>query len=491
MKKMILGMFKTAAVLTLMFVVLLSATASVPIASTVTVGMAAMSAIYHVSAFYSERNYALTAPVVPAFTVKTQVEKDAMDSDAYDKYVTEERDYNKAVMSLEVYNQIEAYKTADATKNAGVIADLTKKFETIATEHVGAQLAWKQFKEQSSKGFRQEENAVHKWITENAGKIKELRTAGSGFIELKVVGPMEIASASLPVAAPNLVGVQQAPPTSINLRGTIAEGLVTTIPTSLAQLAYTETVPKDGNYGFVAEKGTKPQIDFKIETRYASPYKVAAHMVLTDESVNDIPNLQAIATNFLKKKHDIKKENGILFGTGASAEIPKGATVYARAFSAGPLANTVATPNMMDVINACITDIYTTHNYTDETPYFANVAMMHPVDFFSEFVAAKDANGLPLYPMATLFNRVVIGGVTIIPFEDITAGKIFVADLSKYNISRWEGYTVKIGWINDQLITNQFTMVGESRFHAFVKKLDEQAFIYDTIATVKAAIAST
>jgi len=81
--------------------------------------------------------------------------------------------------------------------------------------------------------------------------------------------------------------------------------------------------------------------------------------------------------------------------------------------------------------------------------------------------------------------------VTIIPFEDITAGKIFVADLSKYNISRWEGYTVKIGWINDQLITNQFTMVGESRFHAFVKKLDEQAFIYDTIATVKAAIAST
>jgi hypothetical protein len=50
------------------------------------------------------------------------------------------------------------------------------------------------------------------------------------------------------------------------------------------------------------------------------------------------------------------------------------------------------------------------------------------------------------------------------------------------------GYTVKIGWINDDFIKNQFCIVGESRFHAFVKKLDEQAFIYDTIATIKTAI---
>jgi hypothetical protein len=37
-------------------------------------------------------------------------------------------------------------------------------------------------------------------------------------------------------------------------------------------------------------------------------------------------------------------------------------------------------------------------------------------------------------------------------------------------------------------IKNQFVILGESRFHAFVKKLDEQAFIYDTIATIKSAI---
>jgi hypothetical protein len=176
------------------------------------------------------------------------------------------------------------------------------------------------------------------------------------------------------------------------------------------------------------------------------------------------------------------------FGDGVSTN-PKCATVYGRSFAAGDLANSVATPNFMDVVNACITDIYTTHNFVDEIPYMPSLVMISPTDFFVELVSAKDLNGLPLYPSASIFNQVTIGGVTIIPFMDIPAGKIFVADMSKYNVTNYVSFTVKIGWINDQFITNQFTMVGESRFHAFVKKLDEQAFIYDDIATIKTAIA--
>ena len=91
-------------------------------------------------------------------------------------------------------------------------------------------------------------------------------------------------------------------------------------------------------------------------------------------------------------------------------------------------------------------------------------------------------------PRASLYNQVTIGGATIIPDEDIPSGKIFVADMSKYNTTNYVDYTVKIGWINDDFIRNQFVILGESRFHAFVKKLDEQAFLYDDIATIKTAI---
>ena len=326
-----------------------------------------------------------------------------------------------------------------------------------------------------------------KFITDNHEAIKNIQRSGSGVVEFKAVADITTASATNPDGIPELVGVQVAPPTNVNLRTSIVEGLVSRFATSLAAFPYTESLPKDGDFTFLGEGDTKAQIDFKIETRYAQPKKLAAWQKLTEEAVNDIPGLISIAYDFLRKKHDLKKQNGILFGDGIGDNL-KGATSYGRVFSAGGMANCVTGPNFMDVVNAAITDIFTTHNYTDEMPYMANLVMVNPIDFFCELVAAKDLNGLPLYPMASLFNRVTIGGATIVPFEDIPEGKIFVADMSKYNITDFVGYTVKIGVINDDFIKNQFVILGESRLHGFVKKLDEQAFIYDDIATIKAAI---
>jgi hypothetical protein len=118
----------------------------------------------------------------------------------------------------------------------------------------------------------------------------------------------------------------------------------------------------------------------------------------------------------------------------------------------------------------------------------ANLVIVNPVDFYIHFVAAKGANGAPLYPTASLFNTINIGGTMIIPDEFITAGSIFVADMSKYNTTNYVPYSVKVGWVNDDFIKNQFVILAESRFHAFVKHFDEKAFIYDSIATIKAAI---
>jgi hypothetical protein len=328
---------------------------------------------------------------------------------------------------------------------------------------------------------------VAKFIKDNHEKIKQIKHAGSGVVEFKVAADITTASAAVPDGIPTIAGTQMAPPTNVNLKASIVESLVTVFNTSLAAYPYTESIPKDGDYTFLGEGDTKVQIDFKMETRYAEPKKLAAWERLTEESVNDIPGLQSIAYDYLRKKHDLKKQNGILFGDGIGDNL-KGATKYGRVFSAGGMANAVTAPNFMDVVNAAITDIFTTHNYTDELPYMANLVMINPIDFFVELVAAKDGFGNPLYPMASLFNRVTIGGATIIPFEDIPVGKIFVADMSKYNTTNFVGYTVKIGWINDDFIKNQFVILGESRLHGFVKKLDEQAFLYDDIATIKAAI---
>lgn len=353
------------------------------------------------------------------------------------------------------------------------------------------------------KQIKSMEDKFTSWLTENRDKIKELAAKGNGYIEFnpfedsikaakeaeerKAVGDVSTASGTDQGTPPHVLHAQLG---SFNLRNdNDLLSLCTVTNTSSAALTYTEMLPKEGSYAFVAEGGTKPQIDFKWETRFEQPRKAAAYEILTEEAMTDFARMDSVAREYLRKQHDLFKVNGVYFGDGLSSN-PTGATTYARTFVAGGMADKLAngTANIMDVINACVTDIYVTANFTNEAHYTANIAMISPVDYFLNFVAAKDADGLPLYPSASLFSQVKIGGMTIRPWVKIPAGKIFVADMSKYNVVNYVPFSIRIGWINDQFITNKFTMLGESRFYAYVKNLDQAAFIYDDIATVVAAI---
>lgn len=383
----------------------------------------------------------------------------------------------------ELNSELEAIKEAQK----GLISK--DEYVKLEEEVTGLKELVTELKEGKNMGLNENGvKALNKFIKDNHEKIKSLHSSRSGVIEFKA--PADVTTSNgVNTAPPSITGVQQAPLSNINLRDFDVTSLTTNVSTSLAAYPYTEAIPKDGDYSFLSEGAVKPQMDFTWETNYAKPVKAAAWIRLTDESVQDVTGLQSVANDLLRKKHNLKKSNGILFGDGVSPN-PKGATVYGRTFVAGAMATSIVKPNFMDIVNACITDISTTHNYQDEMPYMANLVMVNPIDFYKELVAAKDENGLPLYPSASLFNTVVIGGVTIIPEETIPSGKIFVCDMSKYNTTNYVPYTVQIGWVNDDFIKNQFVILGESRFHAFVKKLDEQAFIYDDIATVKTAIAT-
>jgi len=334
------------------------------------------------------------------------------------------------------------------------------------------------------KGYQEQ---LKEFFIEKSTQIKEIFDNGSGTIEFipKVVADITTASGTDPVQFPatahNNLG-------TMNLRDDdVLVNMATVSSSSSPVFSYSELEPKDGDYTFVAEGATKPQIDFKWVNRFAQPFKVAAHEILTEEAVTDVARLQSVANEYLVKKHGLFKANKLYFGTGAAGQ-PEGATVIGRVFSAGAMALAVVTPNFMDVVNACITDIYTTHNYTDESSYEANVVLINPVDFYLSLVSAKGTDGYPLYPQAGLFNQVSIGGVTIKPWEKIPAGKIFVADMKMMNVINYVPFSIRMGWINDQFITNMYTMVGESRYYQFVKELDKQAFIFDDIATIKTAI---
>jgi HK97 family phage major capsid protein len=327
------------------------------------------------------------------------------------------------------------------------------------------------------------------FVNENVDEIEKIRKAGTGEVKFtpKVVGDMSRGSGTdqgtPPVELHNNLG-------SFNLRNDAALlSLATISSTNAPALTYTELIPKEGGYAFVAEAGTKPQTDFKWENRFVQPYKAAAYEVLSEELVTDVARVESVAREYLQKTHDLHKVNAIYFGDGTGNN-PTGATVAGRTFVSTSMVDVfpLGGSNFMDVVNACITDVYRTQGFTDEAHYMPNIVLINPIDFFINLVGAKDGNGLPLYPQAGLFNEVRIGGVVIKPWIKVPVGKIFVADMTKMNVVNYVPFSIRIGWINDQFITNQFTMVGESRYYVYIKNLDLAAFIYDDIATVQAAI---
>lgn len=374
----------------------------------------------------------------------------------------------------------------EAQKNGASKEEILKLHKSIETQGQALEDYIDSMKNKNNENMKTQ---VFKFIEENEEAIKELHTKGSGHIEFipKAVATITTGSGvNATVASPllsNNLG-------DFNFRDdNPLMGLATVSSSSQPVYTYTELTPKDGDYTFVAEGTEKPQIDFDWVNRFATPVKAAAYEVLTEESVTDVARLQSVAETYLAVKHDLKKVDGMYFGDGTGVN-PTGATVSARTFVGGSMTDAfpAGTSNFMDVVNAIITDIYTTHNYADESEYMPNIVMINPVDFFIKLVGAKDDNGLPLYPQAGLFNEVRIGGITIRPWSKIPAGKIFVADMTKMNLVNYVPFSIRIGWINDQMITNKFTMVGESRFYVYIKNLDLQAFVYDDIATVQAAI---
>lgn len=411
------------------------------------------------------------------FKRKTAAEILALSPEEQEKYMSEQKTHDDKVRKNEldktIKEALEPVLKAQG-KSEKEISDLVDEFRA--------------FQEGLKSSYGAEQVDFKKLFEEKAEEIRSVYKNQHGSVEIyKAPALITTSNGTLPTPLPNVVGAQLAPLSDINIREMGILNLVRTGKTNLPSYVYTEVYPKEGDFEVVPEGGVKPLLDIQWVTRSTTPKKIAAVTKLTEESITDYAGLEDIIRNYLYKRHNLKKSKLVLFGDGIG-DNPKGATKYARTFVAGNMAAKVTNPNIMDVVNAVITDVFTTHNYEDETPYMPNVVLLNPVDFFLEFVSAKDYQGNPLYPTASLFNQVVIGGTTIIPEQSIPAGKIFVADLSKYNVLDYVGYSVRIGWENDDMRRNQFMLIAESRFFQFVKKADELAFVYDDISTIKTAI---
>lgn len=382
---------------------------------------------------------------------------------------------------------ISTKELSEKLKALGITDDTIKNISESINEH--ARLIEKG-KSSSAPGSSLRE-IVDKAFTQEAltDKIKAIYDSRHGSIDiLKAVGTITTGNVTTTSGGDAILDMLNADDIAgIRLNTPFIEEYANVSRTSKAVYTYVDYIPGEGDVTFLAEGGTKAQLDLDVEVRTETPVKAAGYSILTEESVTDIPRMQSESRGLLFKKYLLKRQDGILFGDGLNSN-PLGVTSIAMAFNPATwTAAGIAKPNLQDVIIALANQIYTTTSYTDDVEYYPNVVYVNPADFAALRVA-RDDNGQYLFPSFTLYNNQVIDGIKVIAKNKIPKGKILMGDFSKLNIVNYIDYSVRVGWVNDQFIKNLFTILGEGRFYSFVRHLDQRAFVYDNISTVVAAI---
>lgn len=391
-------------------------------------------------------------------------------------------------MSAEEQNKYLADKTAHE-KNV-IKEEVEKAVKPVSEQVTNLDETLKEL----SEGFRELSEAVKNtpsdvdasksiedWLTENIDAIKTTMKTGAGRMEVKAVGTVTTANGTLPTALPANYAAETSGVDRIALRRPTLLDYVNTYNTNQKTLPYIEPVPGEGDFAQVLEGAEKPQLDIDWVTMYATPVKWAGYIKVTEEVIEDIPRMRDLILNYLRDKHDLKKERDVFTAINTAA-VTFGTT--------GAMAAKVASPNLMDVVNAMQLQIVNSPNYTDEADFRGTVVLMNPSDFYLEFGAAKDGLGRPMfdagYQNSPVFNY---NGYTFIATTLVTAGNILLIDPSKVDVTTYSPYRSEIGWTDKDFIYNMFVLLGESRGHIVIKNHDKRAFVKGSIATIKTNIA--
>lgn len=413
--------------------------------------------------------------------------------------------------------ELKGFKTLDVAKlteildeKKGVMASIIKMgLEVTKIQQKGVEVGKKDWRKMISDQFTDDEKlkALSKVVDGGGGFAHifgnpEKFEDGVGVVQ-KVVGTILTSAVTTDSGGNALLDLMSVDDfRSINLQEPFIESFASVRRVSKPVYAYADYEPKEGGAAFTAENAPKSQLDLKVIVKTVGPKKTTAYSTLSTESMEDIPRMQSEATNFLLRKVMLKRQAGVLFGVGAGND-PIGVAGKARTYNQAGLldnngnalapslilqanGNGIAAPNLFDVIQACALQIFQTANYTDEMEYYPNLVILNPVDLAS-LKLKKNQFGQYLFP-ELLFNQgtnpVRIGNLNVIAKRQITPGKIMIGDFTRLDIVNYIDYAVRVGWINDNLINNLTTMVGETRFFTVLRELDRNAFIYDDIGAI-------
>lgn len=303
-------------------------------------------------------------------------------------------------------------------------------------------------------------------------QLRELKKKGTGYIELtgadlKAAGVQSIGGSIVP-ESPYLPGISN---TALELFDIVRAPnfMITRVDmgqTDQYKLAWVNETGMEGAIETaIAESGVKPQVQYKFSVEISTALKAAAWSALTEEFDTDVPGLASEVRGMLQRDVIHAFDNAIqefVFSVAKPYNLPG-------------LVDDIMYANLWDAAYALITQV-------GVYEFDPNTLAIHWITN-AKIQMSKNQNGSYLNPPFGDELKAML-----VRANKITINSALAGDLKQVRVRMYQDYSLRMGWINDQFIKNEFAILGELRYHRFISDNRKWALAKGDLNAIKAVI---
>lgn len=299
-------------------------------------------------------------------------------------------------------------------------------------------------------------------------KYQALAQKSQSFAEMEVTKSDMASMAETKVTSSGLVApqydtvIQGAPRQNLLIRD-----LIPTTPVTGQSFTYFRELLHTLGAGMVAEGAAKPTSNVTFESVTDIVKKIAVWMPVTDEALDDVPQLYSYIQELLRFDLELKREGQLLKGDGLGNNL-NGIMTQATLFNAEL---TKANDTAIDTVRRAI------YQARKQSKLPADAVVMSDLDWMN-IELQKDGENRYLFAnlqglvTPVLWGRPIVASDSMDEGDGETTGGEFLTGSFQQGARIYDrmAFTIKVGMINDDFIKNQRAILVEERLGLAVRK---------------------
>lgn len=249
----------------------------------------------------------------------------------------------------------------------------------------------------------------------------------------------------------------------------------------IADVIYVDTVEEvkiwdeegteTGEFAIVEENTLKPMGKLQLVRNMAERQKAAGYIVATDEAMASRGRAWRNIMTLFRDKVYRDYEN----------QLTESLLAKAGSYTSTALDGTIANPTDFDAIIAMMLQL-------ENLNYQPNTLIISPTDKWN-LAKTETKNGMLILPYIQKGGEFGLLSMRVITTNKFAPGEFLIGESNTWKIEEGEPI-IRTGFVNDDLIKNRWTIVGEIPFLSYVPSVYSGAWIKGDFATIKEALKS-